>query len=67
MNCGPLGVTGLDGGLMLVAGILAVGLIVAGALLVRRRRGAFVGVVTVLVIATLGFGTLGASPRRRPP
>jgi len=62
VNCGPLGVTGLDGVLMLFAGILAVGLIVGGALLVRRRRGAFVEVMAVLVIATVGFGTLVASP-----
>lgn len=62
MNCGPLGVTGLDGVLMLVAGILAVGLIVGGVILVRRRRSAFVGVMAVLVVATLGFSMLGASP-----
>lgn len=62
MNCGPLGATGLDGGLTLVAGILAVGLIVGGTLLVRRHRGPWIAAVTLLVVATLSFGTLGAAP-----
>jgi hypothetical protein len=66
MNCGPLGITGLDGFAMLVAGVLAVGLIVGGALLVRSRRrsratGA-VAVVALILVAALGLSTLGAPP-----
>lgn len=61
MNCGPLGVTGLDGGFLLLAGILAVGLIVGGALLVRRHRGPGVAAVALLVVA-LGCGASGATP-----
>jgi hypothetical protein len=66
MNCGPLGITGLDGFAMLVAGVLAVGLIVGGALLVRsRRRSRATGagaVVALILVAALGLSTLGAPP-----
>lgn len=65
MNCGPLGATGLDGLAIFIAAVLAVGLVVAGALLVTRRRSRAAGGVaalTLVLVATLGLGTLGASP-----
>jgi hypothetical protein len=66
MNCGPLGITGLDGLSMLVAAVFAVCLIVGGILLVRARRrsratGA-VAAVALILVAALSLGTLGASP-----
>lgn len=66
MNCGPLGVTGLDGLAMLVAAVLAACLIIGGVILVRtRRRPLGVGAGTamaLMLVAALSLGTLGASP-----
>jgi hypothetical protein len=66
MNCGPLGITGLDGLAMLIAAVLAVGLIIGGALLLRNRRRSratdVVAALALILVATLGLSTLGASP-----
>lgn len=60
MNC-ALGVTGVDGSLLVLVAVLAVGLIVGGTLLLARRRS-WVAAAVLLVVVAVGAGTLGASP-----